>query len=274
VTARTLSRRIVIRTTEQDVFKAVQFLECNPEIGAEPMADSVLTTEPFRGRYCIVEEGREVKEVFGLRSVVDHLHGRLFSFSLQARPLAGVLHAASLRRGSQRVLLAGSQAAGKTTLALRLIRAGYDLEGDEHVFLERDCVIARPRACRVKETSLALLPPGIAEVIASAPAYVDDHGAVTFNVDPRMIGGSWHIEKGNVDCVIVLQPNHGGYSSLRRMPPMMVAQALISELGMRETDRGASIGAIAALVSRAKGFDLSLGDHASAVKCVDRALDD
>ncbi len=273
MTSRTLARRIVMRTTEREVFTAIRFLECNPEIVAVPVAESVLTIEPFRGRYCIFEEGRDVDQVFGTKSVTDHLHSRLLSYSLAERPRAGVLHAALLRRGSRRVLIAGSQGAGKTTLALRLVRAGYELEGDEHVFLDDDGVIARPRACQVRETSVALLPE-VADVILSAPAYVDDHGRTIFNIDPKLIGGSWRIEKGNVDCVIVLQPNHGGYSSLRHLPPMMVAQALISELGMREIDRGVPIGAIAALVSRSKGFDLSLGDPQSAVKCIDRTLDD
>ncbi len=261
-----------MRTTEREVFAAIRFLECNPEIVAVPVAESVLTIEPFRGHYCIYEDGRDVDQVFGTKSVTDHLHSMLFSYSLAERPRAGVLHAALLRRGSQRVLITGSQGAGKTTLALRLVRAGYQLEGDEHVFLDDDGVIARPRACLVRETSLALLPE-VAEVILSAPAYVEDNGCTIFNVDPRLIGGSWRIEKGNVDCVIVLQPNHGGDSSLRHLPPMMVAQALISEMGMREIDRGVSIGAIAALVSRCNGYDLSLGDPEGAVTCIDRALD-
>jgi hypothetical protein len=273
VTARTLARRIVMRTTEQEVFEAMRFLDCNPEIVAASTAESVLTVEPFRGRYRILEEGKDDEEVLDARSVVDHLHSRLFWYSLDQLPRAGVLHAALLRRGSRRVLIAGSLGAGKTTLALRLVRAGYELEGDEHVFLDDDGVVARPRACQVREASLALLPEA-AEIIRSAPAYVDDRGCTTFNVDPRLIGGSWRIEKGNVDCVIVLQSNHGGYSSLRHMPPMMVAQALVSELGMRATGRGVPIAAIAELVSRTKGFDLSLGDHRSALKCIDRALDD
>jgi hypothetical protein len=262
-----------MRTTEREVFEAIRFLDCNPEIVAVPTAESVLTVEPFRGRYRILEEGKDAAEVFDARSVVDELHSRLFWSSLGELPRAAVLHAASLRRGSRRVLIAGSQGAGKTTLALRLVRAGYELEGDEHVFLDHDGVIARPRACQVREASLALLPEA-AQIIMAAPAYVDERGCTTFNVDPRLLGGSWRIEKGKVDRVIVLQPNHGGYSSLRPIPPMMVAQALIPELGMRESGRGVSIGAIAALVSRTRGFDLSLGDHPNAVKCIDRALDD
>jgi hypothetical protein len=262
-----------MRTTEQEAFEALRFLECTPDIVAAAARDLGISIDAFRGRYCILEEGRNVEQVIDTRSIVDHLHARLFSHSLGERPRSGIVHAALLRRGRRRVLIAGSKGAGKTTLALRLARSGYEMEGDEHVFLEGDGVIARPRACRVKETSLALLPE-LTDAILSAPTYEDVRGSKIFNVAPTTIGGSWRIEKGDVDCVTVLNPNHGGYSSLRHMPPMMVAQALISELGMRTTDRGASIGAIAALVSRAKGFDLSLGDHDSAVKCIDLALDD
>ena len=45
------------------------------------------------------------------------------------------------------------------------------------------------------------------------------------------------------------------------------------EIGLPETERGPSIAALAALAARAKAFDLSLGDHASAVRCVEFALE-
>jgi hypothetical protein len=271
VIARTLARRIVMRTTDREAFEAMRFLHCEPEIVAAPEAETVLIIEPVQNRYCVLEQGQQVEEGVDVKSVVDRLHSRLFTYSLGDRPRAGLLHAASLRRGGRRLLIAGAPAAGKTTLALRLIRSGYDLEGDEHVFLEEDGVIARPRACRVKEGSLALLPE-LAKVMSSIPVYVDDLGRRIFNVDPRMIGGSWRIEKGEVACLIVLQPNHGGHSSLRPMSPLGLAQALMSEMGLREIGRRASIGAVAGFVSRTRGFELSLGDHESAVRCVDRAL--
>jgi len=270
--ARTLDRRIVMRTTDSVAFEALQYLACGPDIAAAPIAEHVVAVEPLRGRYRIVEPGRDAVEVIDTRSVIDHLHERLFSLSLTDRPRSGIIHAALLRRSGRRVLIAGRRGAGKTTLVLQLIRSGYEMEGDEHVFLDADGAIARPRACRVKEKSLALLPE-IADVILSSPAYTDVRGVRIFNVDPTRVGGPWRIEKGQVDCVVVLQPNHGGYSSVRPMPAMMVAQALMSEIGMRETERGASVGAVAALVSRARGFDLSLGDHDGAVRCIGRALD-
>ena len=262
-----------MQTSDEAVFQALRFLDCDPEIVGEVAKESLWTIEPFHGRCRIYEEGIEIGETYVGNPLTDFLHHRLFLRSLAARPNAAALHAASLRRHGRRILIAGTQGAGKTTLALLLIRAGYDFEGDEHVFLVHDCVIARPRACRLKETSLPLLSPFVNN-IASAPAYVDDQGLKVFNLDPRMIGGSWRIEQGDADAVIVLRPNHGGYSSIRCMQPMALAQALVSEMGLRESGRGASIGAVAKLVSKAKAFDLSIGDPETALACIHRAVEE
>jgi hypothetical protein len=276
VIARTLAHRVFMRTNEREVFEAVRFLSCEPEIDVASAAQAVeiaLTIVPFHGRYRVREEGRRDEEAIDLRSVVDRLHSRVLSISVQAKPEAGILHAASLRRGSRKFLLAGVESAGKTTLALRLILEGCELEGDEHVILDCDGVIARPRACRVKESSLALLPE-FAEVISLAPFYIDPNGRKTFNVDPRMLGGTWCIKSDKVDRVIVLHPNHGGYSSLRSLPPTALAQALLSDLQLRGPAAGTLVAAVADLVRHAKGFDLSLGDHETAVMCINRALAD
>jgi hypothetical protein len=263
-----------MRTSERTVFEAIRFLACDPEIVSMEEPTSILiTVEPFRGRYRICEQGNNATEVFGLTTLVEHLNYRVTLLSLLAKPHAAILHAALLRRGDRRVLLVGRAAAGKTTLALRLIQAGYDLEGDEHAFLEPDGITARPRACRVKEPSLAFLPD-LAESISLAPVYIDYAGRKLFNVEPRLVRGSWRIEKGQVGHVVVLQPNHNGYSSLRRLPPLALSEALISELGLREGGRSASIAALAGLANMAKGYDLSLGDHETAIRCINRAIDD
>jgi hypothetical protein len=232
----------------------------------------VFEVEPSSGgRYRVSEEGEPDTELYGLRSVLDHLHAKLLSVSLGVKPAAGVLHAAALRHNQRRVLLIGRKAAGKTTLALRLVQAGYEFEGDEHVFIEPDGITARPRACRVKSTSVAFLP-GAAPAILASPSYCDEWGRQIFNVDPRTLGGSWRIEKGHADCVIMLAPNHGGYSSIRPLAPLSLSRALMFELTTPQTGRSATIAALAKFVSIGRGFDLSLGDLTGAVRCIDRTL--
>jgi hypothetical protein len=228
--------------------------------------------EPFRSHYRILENSTVIKEVLTAREVVEYLHVHLFRCSIDDRPRAPLLHAACLRRSGRRLLLAGSKSAGKTTLALRLIRSGYEIEGDEHVFIEGAQVIARPRGCRVKASALPILAD-MADVISAAASYTDAVNGTILNVDPRTFGSTWRIEQGDVDVVIVLQPNHGGYSSIRPLPPSALVQWLMREVGLRETGRGPAIAAIAAMAGRAKAFDLSLGDHAGALCCIERALD-
>ena len=88
--------------------------------------------------------------------------------------------------GGRRLLLAGSTSAGKTTLALRLTQSGFEIEGDEHVLIDRAGVIARPRGCRVKTNALPLLPD-MAKVTTAAPSYTDVFNGKIFNVDPWIL---------------------------------------------------------------------------------------
>lgn len=272
VAARTLDRQFTLQTPDLGVFEAVRFLDCTPDIAGPPPHQVTIAIEPYRSYYRIVENGAVIKEVFDAQAVVGYLHAHLFRCSIEDRPRAALLHAACLRRGDCRLLLVGPKGTGKTTLSLRLIQSGYEIEGDEHVLLDRAGVIARPRGCRVRATALQVLA-SMADVIAAAPSYADDASGIIFNVDPRTLGSTWRIEQGQVDIVILLHPNHGGHSSIRSLPPSAAVQLLIPEIGLREGGHGSSIAALVALTTRAKAFDLSLGEHAEAVRCVELALD-
>jgi energy-coupling factor transporter ATP-binding protein EcfA2 len=261
-----------LRASEQSVFEAIRYLDCTPEISGPPPREVVVSVEPCRSYYQIVEDGAVIKEVLGVRAVIDFLHAHLFRCSIAERPHAALLHAASLQRRGRRLLLAGTNGVGKTTLALALTRMGYEIEGDEHVFVERSGVVARPRACRVKESSLPMLAD-MAKVIAAAPSYTEEFYGMIFNLDPRALGSSWRIAHGQSDVVIALHDNHGGYSSIRPLAPTALVQLLIPEIALRETGHGSSVAAVAALAGRAKAFDLSLGDHSGALRCVERAMD-
>jgi hypothetical protein len=72
---------------------------------------------------------------------------------LKRRGLYG-LHAAGVARDGAGVLLAGASGAGKSTLTMALLRGGFDLLGDDMVFLtsEPDGVVARAFADEVDLT--------------------------------------------------------------------------------------------------------------------------
>jgi hypothetical protein len=115
--------------------------------------------------------------------------------------------------------------------------------------------------------------PEFAAAIEASPCYRNYDGQRIFNVDPRRLGVGWRIEQGEVSHVFALHPNHGGYSSLREMSPSVLVRFLIPETGWRASERGRSIAALAEIARSARGFDLSLGDHASAIQCINSALE-
>ena len=267
----TLAHRFTLRAPDDAVFKAVRYLDCNPDIAGAPLQDVEIVIERKGDLYRIAENGLTTGEAADARGVVEHLHLHLFQRALEEFPERALLHAACLRHGVRRLLIAGTKGAGKTTLALRLIEAGFSIEGDEQVFIDKEGVIARARACRVKEAGLHRFGD-MAAIIADAPSYSSEGYGTIFNVDPRWLGSSWRIEHGAVDVIIVLEPNHGGASTIRPLPATALVQSLMPEVGMRETGRAAAIAAIAAMGARVPAYLLSLGDHAGALRGIQSVL--
>ena len=272
IVARNLDRRFLLRTEDAALAQQLGFLACDPDIVGRPPLDTVVTIDRRGDSIFVTEEGAEPKQLYCPTATLEFIHMQLFGHAIAERPHATLIHAACLRRDGRRFLLAGTKGAGKSTLTLQLIQAGFEIEGDEHVFIENGRIVARPRACRVKEESLPYLPK-IAAAIEASPCYRNYDGQRIFNVDPRRLGVDWRIEEGEVGHVFALHPNHGGYSSVRQMSPSMLVHFLMPETGWRTSERGRSIAALAELARHAKGFDLSLGDHATAIQCINAALE-
>jgi hypothetical protein len=261
-----------LQTTDRAVGDALGYLACAPDIAGPAPRNVFIGVEQYRGRLRIVKEHAVVKEVLNSRAAVEFLHILLFEYSIGDRPQAPLLHAACLRRNGRRLLLAGAGGAGKSTLAVLLIDAGYAFEGDEHVFVEAEQVVVRPRACRIKESSLRLLPNAMAEVAAKSPCYHRYDGERIFNVDPRLFGSSWWIEQGSVDCIFVLRCNHGGFSSIRPMRSSAAVEFLLTETAWPTGSRAGAVAAVTALAAKAKAYEVSLGDHASAIRCINSVV--
>ena len=258
--ARTWSRRATLSTSDAEVFQALRYLECDPEIAGATAQHLAISVEPYRSYYRIVQNGEVVREQMSPQGVSETLHAELTILSFADFPDAPLIHAASLRRDGRRILLVGPKGGGKTMLTLHLIRAGYEIEGDENVFVTPEGVVARPRALRVKESAASFLPH-LAEALSAAGYYQNVPGLRIYNLDPRQAGAPlWRIEQGPVDAVVLIRPNHGGFSSLRPVSSLNLVREVMAECGLPETGRAAAVGAIAKVIGNAKGFDLSLGD--------------
>lgn len=271
---RSWSRRAALLTDDIDVFQALRYLECDPEIEGTSQDDLVIWVEPHGSCFRIVQKKEVVSEQRSKKGVTGFLHGHLVLLSLDDFPTTPLIHGASLRRGGHRILFVGPKGAGKTTLTLRLIQEGYEFEGDENVFVTSEGVLARPRGLRVKASTATILP-NLAEVLSAAPYYENDLAERIYNVDPRQAGASlWRIEKGQVDAVVILRPNHGGESSVRSVSSLALVHEVMTETGLPETGRAVAVGAIAKVIGKARGFELSLGDLSGAVRCINQVLEE
>lgn len=272
VITRTLRRRISLQSEDAAVLDALRYLACDPDIEGTPAIETTIRIDCHRRTYGVFDGDNLLSEQFNVRGVVEFVQGHVFQLSIDDLPSAPVLHAACLRRDERRLLLVGDKGTGKTTLTLRLLLHGYRMEGDENVFIRGGRVVARPRGLHVKEGSLRLVPE-LADILPQLGYLTDYLDQRIYNLDPRLLGFDWRIEEGPVDLIILLRANHGGYSSIRPVPTMWLVQEIMQEVGLRQDARGAAIGAIVSLCSAAKGYDLSLGDHDQALRCIDQACE-
>jgi hypothetical protein len=247
------------------------FLECDPDIPDASDPDIVISVEPYRGRYRLIEDGAPDREALTPQTALNALHVRLFELTLQDAPAAPLIHTACIRKDGRRILLIGSKGTGKTTLALQLMLSGFDIEADENVFALRSAIVARPRGLRIKQSALRYLP-SLADYIATLPWVEDNYRQRIYNLDLKRMGRPWRIEAGPVDAVVLMRPNHGGSASLRPISPLHLVRELMMEVALPEVGRGAAIASIVSAVSAAKGFDLSLGYLPDALRCIERVL--
>lgn len=249
--------------------KTMAYLECNPEMDGPPPAETAMHVTQAGPFVRLHEAGKPGRDFAAIGDLRDYLHSRLFSESLMGQlPL---LHAACLLYRGRRLLLVGPKNAGKSTLTLALGQSGYEIEGDENVFVSPAGVTARPRACRVKESSFKMLPK-LAGLAQTASFITDFHGRNIYNISPACLGAPWRIGTGRVAAVIILHANHGGMSSLRPLPPLALTRALIEETVFTTRSNAVGVAATASLAAGCRGYDLSIGSLETAISCISGAL--
>jgi hypothetical protein len=258
VIVRTLRHEFRLIASDAAGAEAFAFMAIEPEIVGTCLKPVELELGAFGGFHSLVLPGGRRAAGTSLH-LLGVLHRLIFLDALQSEPGSPLVHGATIVGPWGRALLVGAKASGKTTLALHLLSCGHRVEGDEHLVIGGDAVMARPRTLRVKRGSLDLVPD-LAEAIRRCPFIRNWDGATIHAVDPSIAGLPWRIERGRLDHLVFLDANHGGRSVMTPIPRNLAFKLLLDQSLLPRSGVSAAVAALRRLAMSAGVFRLSLGD--------------
>lgn len=266
VVCRTLTREYRLVCPNPRVAEALAFVGAMPEIVGAELATTTLAVGEEQGFLRLELPGGPRLEG-DAEHVMSMLNSVIVRETMNVERDCAVVHCATVvhpDRPTARILVVGDSGAGKTTLSLRLLEAGYAVEGDEQFIVWPSRAIARPRTLRVKGGSLAHVPR-LAAAIAASPRVSFWDGAPLYAVDPAIAGRPWRIAEGDVEHVVFLEPNHGGLSHIKPIAPHEALRRLLAESSLPPSAIGQTVMRLRGILAKARLHALLLGD-------LDRAL--
>jgi len=191
--------------------------------------------------------------------LVSVLHRLVMADLVAGDPATPFIHGATVVIEGRRLLLIGHKGCGKSTLALYLALCGHVVEGDEHLLIRADEVIARPRTMRVKDGSLALVP-GLPSAVWNAPFLPNWDGTRIRSISPDIGGQPWVIRAGRLDAIVCLFANHGGSSVSRPLAGPHAFERLMREIVLPRSAIAAAAGRLRQLALSTPTYELLLGN--------------
>ncbi len=166
------------------------------------------------------------------------------------------LHAATVDLHGRRILLAGRSGAGKTTLAAALLADGWDVRGDEAVFVRDGIALPLARRLHVRPATFDLLP-----ALRRVPdPVVLPYRPPLWTLDPAALRGPFDLRPAPVSHIVLLDPVHHGPCELSAAPSGDVLGSLAAEALPYSRHTGPAVRQLAAVLREARCHRLRLGD--------------
>ena len=236
-----------------------------------PITNRLSYSVSGQGPYRIDEKDDFLDSVDSADDVLFVIYGRVHRRILERVVLSGwvVLHGALAAINGCRILLLGDKGSGKTALSARLLFSGHRVEGDEMVLVRNGQVLAFPRSFHFKPGIERHAPELVGRLEGLPKKKMGGDDLIAF--DPARFGFDWSINKGPVDVVVWVTPNHGKATSISELKPFAIIQRILgSSLGWGE-HRDILV-AEATRLGAAGGKELILGDPESAVSTLETAV--
>ena len=262
ILCRTLTTEYRLHLPSDEARERFAFITIDPDMDGMPLEAIDIEIVETQGFYQLSLPNGTVAQGTSAHCI-DVLHGLITSDLLKSHSGHPLIHGATIRIGGKRLLVAGSKAAGKSTLALYLLSRGHDVEGDEHLLILPDGVVARPRTLRIKPNTLTMID-GLPLSVAHSPVYRIWNGTSIHAVRPSLFGQPWRISPGRLDGIVFADANHGGRSLAT---PISVDEAfgrLVANTYFLKSGIAVMAGRLRSLAHETPAYLLRLGDLASA----------
>jgi len=223
-----------------------------------------------KGHHLLGDDGWEAAG-FSTHTALTTLRQRMIERALSALPDHVLIRTAIGYHRGHAFLLVGGHNTGRSTLAVALTLAGFDVSGDDLALFRDGQVIAFPSRFLLWETSWPLLPELPALPGSEVP--VGRGRERQMHLDPIDLGLDWVIRPAPIGAVFCLEPNYGGRSMLTPCSTVEAARRIIPHCGAPQSGDRSWTARLWATLDRAHTAVLTLGTPETAVRWIGTALD-
>lgn len=257
VTARSIASLIHFHCADDVLANRLSYIAADPDIHGQDATPVDIRSVRLHDEFYDFSPPHD-----GLPGTCEHMLNRAHQILRDAMlaETAGepIAHAASIVVNDRRFMVMADKGSGKTTLSLRCLAEGFAVEGDEHVVIRQNDVLARPRTLRIKPGSLAHVPE-FEQHIRTCPAIADWDGNLIYSVAPQTAQTDWTIKPGPADVLLFLTPNHGGLTSTNPLSANQAFERLMKTVFLPETGKPAALARLHNLTRTAQRFEMRLG---------------
>ncbi len=262
-----LDTHFAIRGSGRRIPRVLQFLPVGARHAEAPRHHHVIELHD-RGHCYEIKCGGSPPEVeFGRAGVFGTLVRKIGDSALDSAAPGVSLLAGSADLAGRRVLFAGESRFMESSLALRLIMDGHNVESDTYTYVNGSG--CRGLAFRIMAGNVTQRDvPEFWPLPPTVPRLIDEWGVQSCGVTPADLGAPWRVAHRPIDAVFFLEVNIGGET---RVMPRQSREAIEMLIRDAVAWRASTANWIGPLVSALRGvryYRLTVGGVAEAARAM------
>jgi GTPase SAR1 family protein len=266
-----LSSEFELRTNSCELFDRVCYLTAHAQqafsISHRCVISVTWSGEEFR---ISNDDGSEDYEM-SAAIVIEQLFKRMHRMALANLPDHVCLRAVTGNEAEKAFLIVGPKDSGKTTLAVSLLHAGFDISGDQLTVLLDGKAVAFPRRFIVNGDCVELLSK-LSSCEEFAAFASNPERETVIHIDPTRLERPWRLVPRHVSAVFFLEPNYGTRTTVEPCGKLEMLKRIMPHCMPSTSKRTNWIGDLSRTIDNSKTYILRIGELDSAVLAMKERL--